>query len=212
MEFFRRASGSPSSLGILPGTFNPPTWAHMALAEAGLSVSDEVLLVLPRTLPHKTYEGVSFADRLRMLEAVASGEPRYSIASTQSGMFIDIARECRRAYGPGATLRFLCGRDAAERIASWDYGKPGEFLAMLREFELLVAARGGSFTIPPEMQHAVHLLPFPEGFDEVSATKVREAIAAGRDWKQWVPAAIAPLVQELYAKRTRLRRPPQGRP
>ena len=200
MEFFRRGAGKPASLGILPGTFNPPTRAHMALAEAGLGAADEVLFVLPRVLPHKTYEGVSFADRLRMLEAVASGQSRYSIAATSLGLFIDIARECREAYGPGVTLKFLCGRDAAERIVNWDYGKPGEFMAMLREFELLVATRGGSFMIPPEMQHAVHLLPFPEGFDEVSATRVREAVAAGGAWEHWVPDAVVPLVRKLYAK------------
>ena len=55
IEFFRRAEGRPRRLGILPGTFNPPTRAHVALAEAALGEVDEALFVLPRSFPHKEY-------------------------------------------------------------------------------------------------------------------------------------------------------------
>ena len=55
MEFFRRAAGRPNRLGILPGTFNPVTVAHLALAHAALRHVDEVVFVLPRVFPHKNY-------------------------------------------------------------------------------------------------------------------------------------------------------------
>ena len=63
MQFHRRAIGQPTTLGILPGTFNPLTVAHLALAEAGLRMVDEVLFVLPRELPHKTWSGASHQER-----------------------------------------------------------------------------------------------------------------------------------------------------
>src|SRR5690242_20208760 len=120
MEFFRRAAARPRRLGVFPGTFNPPTRAHVALARAALASVDEVVFVLPREFPHKTFEGASFEDRVRMLEAALAGEPRFSIAASRGGLFIEIARECREAYGAETGLYFLCGRDAAERIVDWD--------------------------------------------------------------------------------------------
>jgi nicotinate-nucleotide adenylyltransferase len=200
MEFLRRTAGQPSVLGILPGTFNPPTRAHLVLAEAGLAVVDEVLFVLPRILPHKTYEGVGFADRLKMLEAATAGQPRFSIATTEQGLFIDIARECCCAFGPKVALRFLCGRDAAERAVKWDYGSAGAFPEMLREFELLVAARQGAFEVPAGMRHGIRLLPVPAEYDQVSATQVRETIARGGAWEHLVPETVVPLARNLYLK------------
>jgi nicotinate-nucleotide adenylyltransferase len=198
MEFFRRAEGRPGKLGILAGTFNPPTRAHLALARAGLAVIEEVLFVLPRVFPHKDYEGASFEDRLRMLEAALSGEPRCSIGSTQRGLFIDIARECRDAYGEGAELFFLCGRDAAERILNWDYGRPGAILDQLREYQLLVAPRRGSYAAPAEMRGRVHALPMAQDYDELSATEVRDRIQRGEAWEHLVPEEIVSLVREIY--------------
>jgi len=198
MEFFRRPVVDPHRLGILSGTFNPPTRAHLALGEAALEVVDEVLFVMPRVLPHKSYEGVGFADRLRMLEEATSDHPRFSVAATERGLFIDIARECRAVFGPKAALAFLCGRDAAERAVHWDYGRPGAFLEMLQEFELLVAARKGSLQIPEGMASRIHHLPAVAGYDDVSATQVRRRIRCAEPWEDLVPTRIVPLVRQLY--------------
>jgi nicotinate-nucleotide adenylyltransferase len=200
MEFLRRPAASPSSLGILPGTFNPPTRAHLALARAGLVQVDEVLFVLPRLFPHKSYEGVGFEDRLRLIVAAAEPHPRFSVAACPDGLFANIARECREAFGAGVALKFLCGRDAAARAVNWDYGRPGAFLDMLQEFELLVAARQGTFEAPPEMRSRIHTLPLPPGYDEVSATEVRARIFRGEPWQHLVPPETVPLVSNLYGK------------
>ena len=88
MEFFRESGGRPAKLGILSGTFHPPTRAHLGLARAGLELVDEVLFVLPRRFPHKRYEGAGFSDRLRMLLAATAGEPRFSVAATGGCLFI----------------------------------------------------------------------------------------------------------------------------
>jgi nicotinate-nucleotide adenylyltransferase len=197
IEFYRRASVAPQRLGILPGTFNPPTRAHLALARAAQGQVDEVLFVLPREFPHKAYQGASFDERIEMLHVAASGDPLLSIASTDRGLFIDIARDCRDAYGEAA-LSFLCGRDAAERIVNWDYGAPGAFGAMLDVFDLRVASRRGDYHPPPELAHRIHPLPVVADYDEVSATDVRERIARGQPWEHLVPEAIIPLVSRIY--------------
>jgi nicotinic acid mononucleotide adenylyltransferase len=201
MQFFHRASGWPGHLGVFPGTFNPVTVAHLALARAALPRLDEILFVLPRVFPHKEYSGVSFESRLSILKAATAATGPVSVASSDGGLFLEIARECRQHYGGQVRLSFLCGRDAAERIVNWDYGQPGACLAMLREFQLLVAARQGQYRPPPEFAHAVQHLDIDEDWDSVSATEVRRRIALCEPWEHLVPPAAQELVRRAYVDR-----------
>ncbi len=114
----------------------------MALAEASLEHADEAVLVLPHVFPHKVFEGPGFEDRMRLLLAAVAEEPRFSVAASRGGLFIEIADELVEAYGSGTRQLFVCGGDAAHRIVNWNYGEPGAFVKMLVRFELLVAARG----------------------------------------------------------------------
>ena len=199
LEFFRRVEGKPQSLGVLPAAFNPPTLAHLALARAALANVDEVLFVLPRQFPHKPYEGATFDQRLEMLQAATAGEPQFSIAASERGLFVEIAAECREAYGDEIPLLFICGRDAAERIVGWDYGEPGAFERMLDRFELLIAARKGTYQPPAEIRKRVHLLEVKENIDFISATDVRERLNRGDPWEHLVPPEIAPMIRQFYS-------------
>ena len=202
MEFFRRAAGRPSCLGVLPGTYNPVTIAHLALARAALSSVNEVLFVLPRVFPHKEYSGASFAQRVELLCAAADENSAFSIAAADRGLFAEIATECLATYGEGTRLTFLCGRDAAQRIIGWDYGRPGAVVEMLRRFDLLVASRGGDYQPPEEFQAAIRPLELAGEFDHVSATEIRHRIARGEPWEHMVPAAVRRRVREIYAAPT----------
>jgi nicotinate-nucleotide adenylyltransferase len=196
MEFFRRAIGRPSRLAVFPGSFNPVTVAHLALAHAALQHVDEVVFVLPRVFPHKDYQGASFDDRAELLMSATADTPAFSVAASDGGLFLEIARECRDAYDDGVRLSFLCGRDAAERIVGWDYGRPGAVAEMLREFDLLVAGRNGSYE-PPE-NHLGAVRTIEVGCDDVSSTEVRERIARGEAWEHLVPAPIRERAHRIY--------------
>ena len=199
MEFFRRAHGTPNLLAILAGTFNPPTRAHLALAEAALARADEVLFVLPRVFPHKDFHGVEFEDRMQLLLAATAAEPRYSVAAASRGLFAEIARECRAVYPEGARLAFLCGADAAQRIVEWDYGEPGAIMRMLNDFEVWVADRQTCYLPPKNLQNRVLPLPISEDFQAISATQVRERIARGEAWEHFVPDSTREMVRRLYS-------------
>lgn len=199
MRFFRRACASTTRLAIFPGTFNPPTIAHEAMAMAAIPLVDEVLYVLPEAFPHKEYDtGAGFEDRIHLLLRMAEDTP-CSVASTQGGLFIDIARECRMAYGAATQLYFLCGRDAAERIVMWDYGEPGAFARMLGEFELLVAGRDGVYEAPAEFRSRIHNLNLDRDYSGCSASQVRARIARKEPWEHLVPAAIRDEVRRIYS-------------
>ena len=159
---------------------------------------DEVVLVVPSALPHKPYFGATLDERIAMIESAGLAAP-HSIGSTGAGLFIDIARECREQYGDDPNLYFLCGRDAAERILAWDYGRPGVVEEMLAAFELLVAPRGGRFMPPAAFEHRVHLLELRGEHEHVSSSEVRERIARGGRWEHLVPESIVARVKEIYS-------------
>jgi nicotinate-nucleotide adenylyltransferase len=198
MVFRRRAPGRPSRLGILPGTFNPITVAHLGLALAARRHCDEILFVLPRVFPHKSYSGASLQQRVELIEAVLAEQTEFSLAISNAGLFVEIAEECRNAYGPDVRLSFLCGRDAAERIAGWDYGDSGAFAEMLRRFDLLIARRHGEYTPPAELSAGMERLELPPELEPVSATEVRRRLAHGQTWEHLVPPAIRGRVREIY--------------
>jgi nicotinate-nucleotide adenylyltransferase len=198
VEFLHRAPGLPAHIGVLPGAFNPVTVAHLALARAALTRVDQVVFVLPRSFPHKEYTGAGIEARAALLLELAVGSASFSVACADGGLFIEIARECRAAYGGSVRVSMLCGRDAAERIVHWDYGVPGAIGNMLEEFGLLVAARRGEYTPPPRLAHAIGRLELEGEFDHVSASEVRQRIAAGATWEHLVPAAVRERVRHLY--------------
>ena len=135
-----------------------------------------------------------------MLQTAIDDELRFSIAATEKGLFIEIARECRESYGPGTEFYFLCGRDAAERIVNWDYGRASAFREQLKEYQLLVAPRHGAYEPPPEMRSRIHPLAMPADYDDCSATEVRTRVRDGKPWEYLVPERIVPVVQEIYGK------------
>ena len=198
MDILRRGEGESSTLGVLSGAFNPPTRAHLALASAALPWTGSVLFVLPRQMPHKAFDGATFDERLEMLLAATRGVKRFGVAVSEGGLLWEIARECRADYGAD-DVRFLCGRDAAERIIGWKYGVGQPSIEeQLREFRLLVAARQGEFAPPEHLGEAVKALPIDAGFDLQSATEVRQLAASNGLWEPMVPEAIVGMVRRIY--------------
>lgn len=198
MRFHQRSLRKPAKLGVLAGSFNPPTVAHYDLADAARGYVDEVLCVVPSVFPHKEYFGATLEQRMQMLAESGLINP-CSIATSEKGLFIDIARECREHYGGDTRLYFICGRDAAERILNWDYVQPGIAEDMFGEFELLVAARDGEFEAPPKFQERIHRLRLRSGHDRVSSTEVRERIARAEPWEHLVPPQIVERVRKIYS-------------
>ena len=198
MTLWHPPAAVPARIGLLPGSFNPVTNAHLALAEAALTRLPHVVLVLPRQFPHKTFADATLEQRLEMLTRVAENHQRWSIAVSDGGLYREIARECRAALGESLEVVFVCGRDAAERIVTWDYGSPDFAEAMRREFRLLVAARGGEYQPPEDWQSSIDPLPIEACFEQVSASEIRRRVAAGEPWEHLAPGAIHAHIRRIY--------------
>jgi nicotinate (nicotinamide) nucleotide adenylyltransferase len=196
LEIVHKATVNSRRLAVLPGSFNPPTRAHLGLAEAALAHADEVLFAIPRVFPHKEYFGASLAERIEMIKAIVP--PGGSVGISERGLFIDIARELGALY-PGVELSFVCGRDAAERIISWRYEEE-QIEDILQELRLLVADRDGDFVLPVKFAGVVKKLQC-ERFDEISSTAVRDRILRGEMWEHLVPGEIVATVRQIYSAR-----------
>ena len=198
LEFLHRGAAHPSRVGIFPGAWNPPTVAHVEIARAAHQYADEVVWVLPRAFPHKGFEGAGFTDRCRMLGKLAANSAGSSVAVSDGGLYVEIAAEARQFFGPETEILLLCGRDAAERMATWDYGAPGVFDDMLRRFRLLVASRRGEYGPAGHPSDRIIKLSMDADWDEVSSSEIRRRIAAGEDWRPLVPSEITAMVESLY--------------
>lgn len=206
-----RTLGAVPGVGVLSGTFNPPTRAHLALArEAMAQLSlDEVVFVLPQVPPHKSELEASLEDRAEMLRRMLSEEARFSAGICSHGLFVDQHRAIAPHYPRGTRFFFLAGRDAAERILlHWPYAEPQKALEeMFARFEFAVAARGGEFRVPagtPAAMHAAKIHPFhiaPE-WEVLSGTRAREAVARSERVEEFVPEGVAEYIraQGLYRR------------
>lgn len=184
-------------VGIIAGAFNPVTRAHIALADAARAHVDEVVFTIPRTFPHKQFEGAGLEQRIEMLSRAAN----HRVAITEGGLYIDMAREVRQSCGEQCEMFVICGRDAADRMCTWEYESPDALTRMFEEFQLLVANRQGVYVPPAGLQSRVHSLELPLDFDDVSSSEVRRRIAAREPWEHLVPPSIVNLVWEVYEGR-----------
>lgn len=188
----------PARVVLFPGTWNPPTIAHVDIANAALQQADEVIWVMPRVLPHKSFDGPGFEARCRMVEALVRETPGFSAAVSEGGLYAEIADEAQQHFGAGSEIVLAMGRDAAERIATWDYGRPGYFEEFIERYNLLVAARHGEYSPAPRHAASISALPMESSWDGVSSSEVRRRIAVGEAWRDLVPRAIAQMVESLY--------------
>jgi len=80
--------------GIFPGSFNPPTIAHLAVAEAahsqcGLTRLD--LVVSRVALGKAAPAGPRFEDRIAVLDTIAGSRPWLGVRVTDAQLLVDVA-------------------------------------------------------------------------------------------------------------------------
>ena len=163
-------------LGVYPGSFNPPTIGHLAIAEAALHQRglDRVDLTVSRVaLGKEAVERPSFDDRIAVLEASVADIAGLEVVVTDHQLLVDIAR------GYDAVVM---GADKwAQVLDPAFYGDSAEArdraVEALLEFDLAIAPRP-PFEVPANAE-----LVISTDIDLVSSTGARQ----GR--LEWMTAA-----------------------
>jgi nicotinic acid mononucleotide adenylyltransferase len=198
MELVLRGAGDARRVAMLPAAWNPPTLAHLALAEAALDLADEVLLVLPRVFPHKEFDQAGFGLRLDWLRRIAASRAGLGVSVAEGGLFLEMARALRAADPRVEQVYIVCGRDAAERFLDWPYEREPGVIEQLREFSLLVAPRGEPFIPSAPVRGSIHMLKLDPSLSGISSTEIRRRIRRGEPWTHLVPNEIAGEVGGIY--------------
>jgi hypothetical protein len=164
--------------GVYPGTFNPPTVAHLAIAAAAREqrALERVVLVLSRRPIDKEHvEHPTLEDRLSVLRAEAAAAGAWlDVAVTDHRLLVDIAR--------GYDV-LVMGADKWEQVNDPRYyggSHDARDAALAALPELAIAPR------PPVAVPAEHALSLPKQHAAVSSSAVR---AGSRSWM--APAAAA---------------------
>ncbi len=194
----RRVNGDPRTLAVIPGAYNPPTIAHAALATQAAGMADEVLLLLPETLPHKNFDGAGFETRLELLRRAVDHE-RVSVGASTGGLFLEVAEACAARF-PNAEISLVCGRDAAERILDWPYPEMDALERLFSLVKLWVFDRHGALRVPESLRESIVPFPFEEDLQRLSSTEVRRRIAQGEEWRELVPPSIRDDVERIYTR------------
>jgi nicotinate-nucleotide adenylyltransferase len=197
------ASGR-NRLGVLGGAYNPITLAHLAMADTAVEAFHlhEVLFLLPQVPPHKTIFGASLEQRLAMMQLAVADRSYAAVGLSTHGLFIDIYQALQELYPHQPAVYFLTGRDAAERILTWDYVDTATaYRQMFTSFQLIVCDRDGGFHLPHDARlcpyrNRIHRCQLPANYDHVSSTAIRQRCQQGRPITDLVPAAVASYITE----------------
>ncbi len=120
------ASESPSRLGVLGGTFDPPHLGHLILAECALDALnlEAVLFVPAADPPHKDGDTLTpIEHRLAMVEAAIAGNSRFALSRADLDRpgphyTVDMLKLLHEEYA-GAELYFLMGGDSLHELLTW---------------------------------------------------------------------------------------------
>lgn len=207
----------PGSIGVLGGTFDPIHVAHLAVAEeAREAVGLERILFVPAGLPpHKPDRPISPAHhRLAMVEAAIAGNPAFAVSRIEVDRAgpsyavdtLEILAAQERADGREPDLTFILSVEALRVVPSWR--EPSRILALCR---MAVVPRGGA-RAPDRAWLEEHLpgqadrVTFLDGPQiRLSASEVRERVAAGRSIRYLVQPPVAAYIaaHHLYESEPR---------
>lgn len=205
--------GSPSRVGLVPGSFDPMTVAHAALAQALKRTCDLVLLLYsPATLPKEPAPGgepgpaiLSPSDRVASLLAYVRHREGMGVALCSHGLYADQADAARAAF-PEAELVFGAGSDKLAQLMdpAWYGEREHRDAALQRLFSLArvsyAVREGEEERVVRALEEAgkwrdrIEKLVFPAALAGISSRSVRERLARGDDVSGLVPPEILPFV------------------
>lgn len=214
---------SAQSVGILGGTFDPIHFGHLRLAEEmAEQFKLEQICFIPAGLPwQRSVPRAASAHRLAMVQAAVAGNAKFvadgrEVKRDKASYSVDTLIELRSEAGAAIPLVLILGMDAYLNLHTWHRWKDLFSLA-----HIAIATRPGAAldvnTLQAELrdehqkrftQNATLLRAAPTGHIaalamtplDISATRIRGQLAAGRSVRYLIPDAVVQYIdqQRLY--------------
>ncbi|MEW9623647.1 nicotinate-nucleotide adenylyltransferase [Rhodanobacter geophilus] len=199
---------STRPLAIFGGTFDPIHIGHLTVAwEAAELLDAEVRLMPANVPPHRSPPLASAAERVAMLRAALAGQSRLVLDARElerdgPSYTVDTLHELRAEQG-ARPLVLLLGADAFAGLPTWNrwrelfdfahvgvLSRPGAEVARPAVLAEEVAARRVDNVAALHAEPCGKLVELAVTPLEVSATRIRELLAAGRDPRYLLPAGL----------------------
>ena len=176
---------------LMPGAFNPPTIAHLALAEESLRAVPGAQLyfsVGTTVINKERTERATLPDRLLLLEQIARRLGSLGVVLTNRGLYLEQAAAARAAFPQAIALFFVVGYDKIEQIFDARYYQERDkaLRQLLSLAGLLAAPRAGheaddvaALLNRPEnrpFQTAVRLISLPIDYRDIASSQIRAAL------------------------------------
>jgi nicotinate-nucleotide adenylyltransferase len=172
---------------LFGGSFDPVHLGHLVVAEVvAEALGARVRLVPARAQPFKGMAHVATPEqRADMLRLALAGNPRLTLEPIELSMpapsYTVSTLRALAQREPGNRFTLLVGADAARDLPAWH-----EAAALPQLADVVVFARPG-WTVPASP--LIHRVVDVPGLD-ISATLVRQRVAAGRSIRYFVPDAV----------------------
>lgn len=202
---------------IYGGTFDPVHHGHLRLAIElcdRLGV-DRVSLVPCHIPPHRGATGATAEQRLRLLSLAVAGEPMLTVDDRElrrggASYTADTLRQLRQELGPEAPLAMVVGTDAFAGFDRWrDWQqipelahivvvrRPGAGLEPDSAPARLLAERRAASVTALHAAPAGLVLELNPPWLDISATGIRQRIAAGRSPRYLLPDVVWSEIRRL---------------
>ena len=213
----------PVTIIVFPGSFNPPTNAHIALLQQARLFAqnyEPVYLyaaISKRTVDKEQVERPTWLDRIALLDIVLHTYLQNTgIILFNRGLYVEQARALRASFSDVQRIFFLLGFDKIVQIFDPRYYKDRDasLMALFSLAELLVAPRGNDSekeldallhrSENERFARYVHPLSFDPQYRQMSSTLIRQGSVASL---QDVPSEVQQFIRETHPYDSPLRQP-----
>lgn len=198
------------TIGLLGGTFDPPHLGHLDVAAAARRALalDEVWFVPARQPPHRASPVASAAHRFAMAALAVSRRPGLRVCDAEmevegpSYSIDTVRRVLSRNPAVAGSLFFITGADAFLDIETWRewrqlldlchfavVSRPGCSTRQVRNALTALAAR--MHDVPCTVTSTPGIFLIEADTADVSSTRVRETLRAGRTGTGLLPERVA---------------------
>jgi len=189
--------------GVLGGTFDPPHYGHLALAESAQTALslERVLWVVTALPPHKPGRKHSAVElRVEMVEAAIDGNESFSVSRADIDRppphyAVDTLRWLS-ARQPGASFAYLIGSDSLRDLPTWhtpvQFVEACEVVGILRRPGVVVDLRSLEREIPG-LSRKARFVDAPQL--PISGADILRRVAEGQPFEHLLPPAVAKIIQ-----------------
>ncbi len=195
-------------IGILGGTFDPPHYGHLIMAQDALEAFglDSVCLMPSGHSYFKDARKVkvsSAQDRLRMTQLAAEGNPGFTVSDMEvlrpGNSYTCETLAALKEASPETEYYYIVGADTIAAMHTWYH--PEE---IFDKCTVIVAARGdevdegGMQEAVRGLEKAFHarILRLPVRNIEISSTDLRERVREGKSLRYLAPPAVEAYIRE----------------